>query len=240
VYQYGPEALTYRLSKGSGEARYLKLAQVGGFPRLEDEADRMKWAYDYLPVPKVIEQGADGYVSWLITDALPGLDATDPSLTAAPESLVRVLAQGLRAFHEVPVENCPFDFRLDRALDHARDRLEEGRIDPARDFHPEFSHLSAQEAIEHLHRTRPDSERTVVCHGDYCFPNVLIVGGVATGFVDLGELGVADRWWDLAVASWSVTWNLGPGYEDLFLEAYGLERDHDRIEFFRLLYDVVS
>jgi kanamycin kinase len=80
----------------------------------------------------------------------------------------------------------------------------------------------------------------VVCHGDYCLPNVLIEADAACGFVDLGELGVADRWWDLAVATWSVPWNLGPGYEDLFLHEYGVERDDDRVEFYRLLYDVVS
>ena len=42
------------------------------------------------------------------------------------------------------------------------------------------------------------------------------------------------------MATWSVTWNLGPGYEDLFLEEYGVARDDERIEFYRLLYDVVS
>ena len=61
-----------------------------------------------------------------------------------------------------------------------------------------------------------------------------------TGFVDLGELGVADRWWDLAVATWSITWNLGPGLEDLFLTHYGTPRDDPRIAFHRLLYDLSS
>jgi hypothetical protein len=58
--------------------------------------------------------------------------------------------------------------------------------------------------------------------------------------VDLGELGVADRWWDLAVATWSITWNFGPGYEDLFLASYGAVRDDARTRFYRLLYDLVS
>ena len=182
VWQYGPEALTYRLSDDSGEVRFLKMTRADWFPPLSDEAARMRWAVDYLPVPPVLEP----------------------------------------------------------ALALARRRLDEGRIEPARDFHPEFSHLSAREAIEQLERTRPGSEQLMVCHGDYCLPNVLIEADSATGFVDLGELGVADRWWDLAVATWSVTWNLGPGYEDLFLREYGIEWDHDRVEFYRLLYDVVS
>ena len=239
-WQYGPEALTYRLCKGGEEVRFLKLAQADCFPGLDDEADRMRWAVDYLPVPSVIEQGSNGHVNWLITRALPGRDATDPAWATDPARLVRILAAGLRAFHDAPVESCPFDFRLERALTLARCRLDEGRVKPDRDFHPEFGHLSAKDAIEHLDRTCPDSEQLVVCHGDYCPPNVFIEGDAVTGFVDLGELGVADRWWDLAVGTWSSTWNFGPGYEDLFLREYGVERDDDRIEFYRLLYDVVS
>lgn len=138
------------------------------------------------------------------------------------------------------MEECPFDFRLDTALSHARLRLEAGQIEPERDFHEEFSHLSARQAVALLEQSGPDSEDLVVCHGDYCLPNILIEAGIATGFVDLGELGVADRWWDLAVATWSLTWNLGPSYEDLFLSEYGVEKNDRQREFFRLMYDVVS
>ena len=61
-----------------------------------------------------------------------------------------------------------------------------------------------------------------------------------SGYVDLGELGIADRWWDVTLGAWSTTWNVGPGYEDRFYEAYGVERDDDRIAFYRLLYDLAS
>jgi kanamycin kinase len=60
------------------------------------------------------------------------------------------------------------------------------------------------------------------------------------GFVDLGELAVADRWWDLAIGTWSTTWNYGPGLEPRFLAAYGAEPDPDRQAFYRLLYDLAS
>ncbi len=42
------------------------------------------------------------------------------------------------------------------------------------------------------------------------------------------------------MGSWSVTWNLGPGWEELFLASYGVRRDDRRIAFYRLLYDVRS
>jgi kanamycin kinase len=56
--------------------------------------------------------------------------------------------------------------------------------------------------------------------------------------VDLGSLGVADRWADLAVAAWSTEWNYGAGYERIVYDAYGLAPDPGRIAYYRLLWDL--
>jgi len=45
---------------------------------------------------------------------------------------------------------------------------------------------------------------------------VLITDGRVTGYLDLGELGLADRWWDIAIGGWSTTWNVDPKWEPLF------------------------
>jgi kanamycin kinase len=69
-------------------------------------------------------------------------------------------------------------------------------------------------------------------------PNTLIGDdGRWTGHVDLGALGVADRWADLAVATWSTVWNYGPGFEAALLDAYGVEPDEERTAFYRRLWD---
>ena len=91
-----------------------------------------------------------------------------------------------------------------------------------------------------LEATTPGDEDFVVCHGDYCPPNVVLEDWRVTGYVDLGELGVADRWWDVAVGGWSTCWNFGDEFEPLFYESYGVEPHPDRIRFYRLLYDLVS
>ena len=57
----------------------------------------------------------------------------------------------------------------------------------------------------------------------------------ADGTADLGRLGVTDRWHDLADALWSVTRNLGPGWGEAFLAAYGVARDPATLDFFGLL-----
>ena len=60
----------------------------------------------------------------------------------------------------------------------------------------------------------PPVDKLVVCQGDACAPNTLLSDdGHWSGHVDLGVMGVADRWADLAVATWSTEWNYGPGWE---------------------------
>jgi kanamycin kinase len=201
VWEFLPQVTTWRLVGPDGDVRYLKVSQLGQRASLADERERMDWAGAWLPVPRVLDHGSDGYDEWLLTAGLPGVNAVDDRLRADPARLVPLLAEGLRRFHEaLPVAGCPFD----------------GRIGPD--------------------RRPPGDEDLVVCHGDYCLPNVLIEDWRVSGFVDLGELGAADRWADLTMGAWSVTRNLGPGWEELFLEAYRAPPDPAKRAFYRRVY----
>jgi kanamycin kinase len=79
----------------------------------------------------------------------------------------------------------------------------------------------------------------VVCHGDACAPNTLVDDyGACSGHVDLGDLGVADRWADLAVATLSLGWNYGFGpWQQELLDAYGVAEDPGRIAYYRALWE---
>jgi len=81
-------------------------------------------------------------------------------------------------------------------------------------------------------------DRLVVCHGDACAPNTLLDdAGRCCGHVDLGDLGVADRWADLAVATLSLSWNYAGDWEDDLFDAYGVEPDPERVDFYRALWN---
>jgi len=240
IWESAPDALTWRMTSPSGQHRYLKCRPADAAVPLRAEAARLRWARTArLPVPPVLAACSSGRTEWLLTEELPGRDATSEELCSDPAWLVPLLAAGLRQIHATPAADCPFPNGIDRALASARQRVTDGLVGPD-DLHEEFAHLSHDEALAELARLRPAAEDLVVCHGDYCLPNVVISGGEITGFLDLGELCVADRWRDLAVATWSVTWNLGPGFEHLFLASYGIERDDRAQTFYRLLYDLES
>lgn len=85
----------------------------------------------------------------------------------------------------------------------------------------------------------PD-DGAVVLHGDACAPNTIIgPDGRFAGHIDLGALGVGDRWADLAIASMSLDWNYGEGWQDEFFHAYGVIRDAERIAYYRAAWDAV-
>jgi kanamycin kinase len=114
----------------------------------------------------------------------------------------------------LPVVECPFDWSVERRLARAGDRT-----------HADL-------------RQPPPIDRLVVCHGDACAPNSLLYDdGTFAAHVDLGALGVADRWADLAVAAWSTEWNYGRGCDGIVYGAYGIAPDVERIAYYRRLWD---
>jgi kanamycin kinase len=183
---------------------------------LVDEAARLDWAGRFTPVPQVVDLGSDEHGSWLRTRALPGRSAVDARWVAEPRPAVRAIGGGLRALHDrLPVAECPFDWSLATRFAWIK--------------HPEDRALIEQ---------APPIDLLVVCHGDACAPNTLLHDdGIFAGHVDLGRLGIADRWADLAVATYSLGWNYAGEWTDALLDAYGIERDEDRIAYYRRLWD---
>jgi len=173
-----------------------------------DEVARLEWALRYTPVPEVLVSGDDV----LVTRALPAENAVSDRWLANPAVTVAALGSGLRALHDaLPVKDCPFDWSV-------ASRLERAGMQPFADL--------------------PPVDRFVVCHGDPCPPNTLIAhDGTWLAHLDLGRLGVADRWADIAVGVMSLEWNYGPGWGDAYLAAYGVAPDPERMAFYRELWN---
>lgn len=220
---------------GGEQLRYVKWNRFGSGLTLAPEIERLRWAAPFTSVPEVIEAGSDSEGEWFVSRPLPGTNAVSDRWRSDPDRAVVGIGTGLRRLHEaLPVESCPFDWSID-------DRL--SRIDPAgresqAGWSDEFGALTVDEALGELAEP-PTVDRLVVCHGDACAPNTILdEDGTVSGHVDLGTLGRADRWADLAIATWSTVWNYGPGWEDRLLDAYGIEADPPRIRWYRLLWSM--
>lgn len=208
---------TYSIGQAE-EARYAKWSAGNPPPAEADlfkEAQRMKWAGEFTTVPEVLccDQYTDGQL--LVTAALPGHSAVSDLGKSDPVRSALAVGAGLRHLHDaLPAESCPFSWDL------------ESRI----------QHLPAEQQAELLAEA-PDLD-LVVCHGDACLPNTIINDHHEfSAHVDLGNLGLADRWADLSIAAWSTVWNYGPGFEQYVYQGYGIEPDESKISFYRRVWD---
>ena len=204
--------LTFRGRIGA-ESIFVKWAPVGVGLDLAAERDRMLWAIAYTPVPVVLDYQETPDGELLVTRAIEAANAVSARWIADPAGAVRALAIGLRQWHDaLPVSDCPFDWS------------------PG-------TRISGRPGVAAL-ASSPSVDRLVVAHGDPCAPNTLLSDdGITVAHVDLQRLGVADRWADIAVAARNTALNYGAGWEQLFLEAYGVEPDPGRQLYYLELWD---
>lgn len=206
------------LTFATDDGRFIKWGPRNPETSMRDEAERMRWAWTWIAVPEVLDQGEDATHEWLVTVALAGDSAVAPRWIADPATAVRAVGEGLRALHEaLPVSECPWEWSVPRRVENARERG-----------------IRVPDAL----RSPPPVDRLVVCHGDACVPNTILDdAGRWTAHVDLAALGTADRWADIAVAAMSTEWNYGPGWADELIAAYGVEPDRERLAYYRDLWN---
>ena len=208
---------------------------------LEAEVERLAWAAPHTPVPEVLDHGADDDTggAWMVTRLIDASSAVASRWLADPEPAVRAVGAGLRSMHDaLPVDRCPFRWSLSDRVADAHRRAAAGLIDPSR-WHEDLGGLTLTQALASVGELDEPPDDLVVCHGDACAPNTLVDdAGGWVAHVDLGRRGVGDRWADLAVATWSTVWTHGPGWEDALLDAYGIDPDPDRIQRYRILWDL--
>lgn len=91
-----------------------------------------------------------------------------------------------------------------------------------------FHALPFKECPFFAERGASHTNKTVVCHGDFCLPNIHCDNG-KIGFVDLGDMGKGDPWLDYAWCLWSLDYNLKtPVYRDKMLQKLGIAFDDEK------------
>lgn len=227
-------AVVWRLEQDGALPLFVKVEIESPLAEAPGEAARLRWlAAQDVPCPGLLGNLSEDGLRWLLMTAVPGRDlASSPDID--PAAVVELVAAALRDLHDRGTDGCPFDHSLDARLQLARARMEAGRVDED-DFDDERQGRTAEELFEVLLAGRPGDEAPVLTHGDACLPNLMSQAGRFTGFVDCGRVGLADRHQDIALAAGSLDYNLGAGWGERFLGAYGGPVDPERLAYYRLL-----
>ncbi|MGX1487770.1 aminoglycoside phosphotransferase [Streptomyces tendae] len=141
------------------------------------------------------------------------------------------------------MSQCPFRWGLDAMVAVVSDVVARDAVNP--EFLPvEQQHTPTSQLLDRLTRQIPRRREqevadTVVCHGDLCLPNIILDPRAleVSGFIDLGRLGLADRYADLTLllANARQTWpdeERARAADTAFAQEYGITLDHDRLRFY--------
>jgi streptomycin 3"-kinase len=226
--------------------RYAKFVPVAHRETLQAERDRIDWASRHgIPTTQVLDWAANDDWACLLTRTVPGVPADRLTSTELWQAWPSITAS-LRRLHDVPVDHCPFDRGIEAMIHDAEDVVRLNAVNP-QFLPPELRQLPPGDVLDRLRRQsqqRLDEERAdrVVCHGDLCLPNVIVDPAtlMVNGFVDLGRLGVADRYADIALLLGNSrgTWEddaQAVAADDAFAAAYGIALDGARRAFYLCL-----
>ncbi|MFG2594369.1 APH(3'') family aminoglycoside O-phosphotransferase [Streptomyces sp. NPDC048462] len=229
--------------RSADATRYAKCVPAVDAADLQAERDRVAWLSGQgVPGPRVLDWQSGDVGACLVTSAVSGIPA-DQVPAVDLRGAWEHIADAVRRLHEVPVSRCPFRRGLDAVVTVARDVVARDAVNP--EFLPvDQQQTPAAELLDRLtgqvsRRREQEAGDTVVCHGDLCLPNIVLDPQTldVAGFIDLGRLGLADRYADLALllANARETWTdeeRARAADMAFAERYGIALDHDRLRFY--------
>ena len=233
----------------SGSAVWMfpdKVLKIGKISPLTDGMVLlMRWLEGRLPAPRILHFEREKDTEYLLMTRVTGKMACDKEYLSRPDRLVPLLAEAVRMLWQVDISDCPVSRSLESELAHARASLDAGIVDFS-NAEPETFGPGGFDSPETLMRWLEDNKpplEPVFCHGDLCLPNIFFDQDHVSGFIDLGDAGVADQWRDLALCYRSLKHNTNghygfttPGFrpESLF-DALGIRPDWDKLRYYILL-----
>lgn len=209
------------------------------------EAENFEWLQQYTRVPRIYATGKVEQYYYVIMEKLPGVMMQEEFHTCSPEEIVVQYAKLLKQFHSIESTGLPHNHSLKDKLVVAKRNVENNLV-REQYFERELRHLSAREVYAQM-LVYKSSEDLVLCHGDFCFPNIIINQHQLSGFIDIMGIGICDRYLDLAIALRSLRYNFelyGHCFKEedqtLFLQEYGIQEvDMKKITFYILLDELL-
>ena len=230
-------ATIYRLyGKPDAPELFLKHGKGSVANDVTDEMVRLNWLTAFMPLPTIKHFIRTPDDAWLLTTAIPGKTAFQvlEEYPDSGENIVDALAVFLRRLHAIPVSHCPFNSDYPFRLSLAHARMVNGLVDTD-DFDDERHDWSAEQVWDAMHTLLPFPPDPVVTHGDFSLDNLIFADGRVMGCIDVGRVGIADRYQDLAIL-WSCLGEFSLSLQQRLFQTYGIsDPDSNKVQFHLML-----
>lgn len=214
----------------------------------DNENEITRWLGSQIPIPNILAYSAIGDTAYTLMTRIDGQMLCDEEHLKQPEKLIKLAAEGLKTLWKIDVKECQYQTsRLNERLKAAEYNVLHNLVDLENvepDTFGDEGFANPQELIEWLKNNKPE-EDIVLTHGDYCLPNIFIKDNAICGFIDLGKMGPADGWQDVAIAIRSLKHNFDGRYTNgkyvfdfkpqMLLDELGIEFDRQKYKYYLLL-----
>jgi len=214
---------------------FLKIARLG---LLTSEYEKLKWLDNKLDVPKVILYDKDDVTEFLITESIIGEMVCSDKYIKDPMLGLNIIAQAFNKILEVDINDCPFDVSIDYKLKLVENNVKNKLIDISQLSESTLNKFGSLENILDFLKTNKFYEEKCFSHGDTSLPNIFALDNKFSGFIDVGECGIADKWFDLAICEKSIKRNYGEEYISKFYEELNIIPNREKIDYYLLMMEL--
>lgn len=214
---------------------FIKMASLG---LLTNEYNALKWLDKKLLVPKIVMYDIHNNSEFLITEKLDGEMVCSDDMVKDIDLGIKVISEAFKNLYSIDYSTCPFDVSLDYKLNLVSENIKRGLINYdnlSDDIKARFKSLD--EILKYLYNNKFDEE-LCFSHGDTSLPNIFCKDGKFSGFIDVGECGIADKWFDLAICQKSIRRNYGKEAIDKFYKELGIIPDTNKINYYLLMMEL--
>lgn len=234
------------ISIGCSDSQVFKIEKLGKIyfikisskANLTSEYEKLKWLDGKLNVPKIVLYDYTDDTEYLITESVGGEMVCSEYYLNNPQIGIKVIAEAFKQINKVNIENCPFNVSIDYKLSLVENNVKNNLIhleDLKEETLKKFGSL--ENIINFLKDNKFDDEYCF-SHGDTSLPNIFALGNEFTGFIDVGECGIADKWFDLAICEKSIRRNYGERYIPKFYEELNIIPERDKIDYYLLMMEL--
>lgn len=215
---------------------YIKESANG---KLDKEYFLYNYLKDILPVPEVLFFLTDEKKSILITKKLDGDMICCDEIFDDMQHVVELAAESLKILQSVDITGFPIYNGLSQKLALAKSNITKKLVlttDMNETNQKRFKTI--ENAYKYLEENKIEEE-LCFSHGDLSIPNIFFKNDSISGFLDMGDAGVADKWFDIAILVKSLRRNYATNDAEKYLfKCLNIKPDYKKIEYYILLTEL--
>ena len=199
-----------------------------------------------LLIPNILVSVIENDKAYILKTKIKGKMLCDKYYMERPNLLFKLASDALKMLWDIDINDLNLDNTTDTILNYGIDKKDSLDINES-DRNITGCFNSYNEIIDYIIKNKPE-EDNVLTHGDFCISNIICQDDRVVGFIDLGLMGISNRYHDISILYRSIKYNFmgkyGRSYdgfdEDMLFKLLNIKKDDNLIKYYLLLDELLA